>query len=108
MLRRVAGCATPSGYAGHAGETAHLKLIFHLDHSAGADQHGSLLGVAAEHAPCCARSAIPVLGRFINPLGGALAPVPSRVHVSQPEGQRSLKNRLQCTKLMVRHLGKAG
>jgi two-component system NtrC family sensor kinase len=35
--RRVAGCATPSGYAGHAGETAHLKLIFHLDHSAGAD-----------------------------------------------------------------------
>src|SRR6185436_20655395 len=39
-LRRVAGCATPSGYAGHAGETAHLKLIFHLDHSAGADHLG--------------------------------------------------------------------
>jgi GAF domain-containing protein len=37
--RRVAGCATPSGYAGHAGETAHLKLIFHLDHSARADQY---------------------------------------------------------------------
>jgi hypothetical protein len=33
-----AGCATPSGSAGHAGETANLKLTFHLDHSAGADQ----------------------------------------------------------------------
>src|SRR5436190_9969766 len=39
-LRRVAGCATPSGSAGHAGETANLELTFHLDHSAGADhQH---------------------------------------------------------------------
>jgi hypothetical protein len=37
-LRRVAGCATPSGSAGHAGETDNLKLTFHLDHSAGADQ----------------------------------------------------------------------
>src|SRR5262249_29501453 len=37
-LRRVAGCATPSGSAGHAGETANFKLTFHLDHSAGADQ----------------------------------------------------------------------
>src|SRR5262245_7072385 len=35
--RRVAGCATPSGSAGHAGETAILKLTFHLAHSAGAD-----------------------------------------------------------------------
>src|SRR5262249_457885 len=36
-LRRVAGCAIPSGSAGHAGETANLKLTFHLDHSEGAD-----------------------------------------------------------------------
>src|SRR6266567_2360255 len=36
-LRRVAGCATPTGSAGHAGATANLKLTFHLDHSAGAD-----------------------------------------------------------------------
>jgi uncharacterized membrane protein YfcA len=35
----VAGCATPTGSAGHAGATANLKLTFHLDHSAGAD-HG--------------------------------------------------------------------
>ena len=34
----MAGCATPSGSAGHAGETANFKLTFHLDHSAGADQ----------------------------------------------------------------------
>jgi hypothetical protein len=34
----VAGCATPSGSAGYAGETANFKLTFHLDHSAGADQ----------------------------------------------------------------------
>jgi len=34
----VAGCATPTGFAGHAGATANLKLTFHLDHSAGADQ----------------------------------------------------------------------
>jgi hypothetical protein len=37
-IRRVAGCATPIGSAGHAGATANLKLTFHLDHSAGADQ----------------------------------------------------------------------
>src|SRR5438067_5588792 len=47
-LRRVAGCATPSGSAGHAGETANLKLTFHLDHSAGADQeHSWLPSIAA-------------------------------------------------------------
>jgi transposase InsO family protein len=37
-IRRVAGCATPTGSAGHAGATANLKLTFHLDHSAGADR----------------------------------------------------------------------
>src|SRR5262245_66051772 len=37
-LHRVAGCATPTGYAGHAGATASLKLTFHLDHSVGANQ----------------------------------------------------------------------
>ena len=37
-IRRVAGCATPTGSAGHAGATANLKLTFHLDHSEGADQ----------------------------------------------------------------------
>src|SRR5262245_13141440 len=31
------GCATPASSAGHAGATATLKLTFHLDHSAGAD-----------------------------------------------------------------------
>src|SRR5262249_38850112 len=39
-IRRVAGCAPPTGSAGHAGATANLKLTFHLDHSAGADQYG--------------------------------------------------------------------
>jgi hypothetical protein len=38
-LRRVAGCATPSGSAGHASATASLKLTFHLDHSVGANQY---------------------------------------------------------------------
>jgi hypothetical protein len=33
--RRVAGCATPTGSAGHPGATANLKLTFHLDHSGG-------------------------------------------------------------------------
>ena len=37
-IRRVAGYATPTGSAGHAGATANLKLTFHLDHSEGADQ----------------------------------------------------------------------
>jgi transposase InsO family protein len=32
-IRRVAGCATPTGSAGHAGATTNLKLTFHLDHS---------------------------------------------------------------------------
>jgi hypothetical protein len=39
----VAGCATPTGSAGHAGATANLKLTFHLDHSAGADQGSTTL-----------------------------------------------------------------
>ena len=40
-LRRVAGCATLTNSAGHAGATA--NLTFHLDHSAGAISlgHGS-------------------------------------------------------------------
>src|SRR5262245_48316693 len=38
-LRRVAGCATPTGSAGHASATASLKLTFHLDHSVGANHH---------------------------------------------------------------------
>jgi hypothetical protein len=38
-IRRVAGCATPTGSAGHAGATANLKLTFHPDHSAGADHN---------------------------------------------------------------------
>jgi hypothetical protein len=37
----VAGCATPTGSAGHAGATANLELTFHLDHSAGADHADS-------------------------------------------------------------------
>ena len=42
-LRRVAGWATPTDSAGHAGATANPKLTFHLDHSAGAISlgHGS-------------------------------------------------------------------
>src|SRR5262249_11828949 len=40
-LRRVAGCATPTGSAGHASATASLKLTFHLDHSVGANQRGA-------------------------------------------------------------------
>src|SRR6516165_7514302 len=48
-LRRVAGCATPSGSAGHAGETANFKLTFHLDHSAGAD-HAGLAYLCFRHA----------------------------------------------------------
>ena len=39
-FRRVAGCATPTGSAGHAGATANLKLTFHPDHSVGANQWG--------------------------------------------------------------------
>src|SRR5262245_33718317 len=38
-IRRVAGCAPPTGSAGHASATAHLKLTFHLDHSVGANHN---------------------------------------------------------------------
>jgi len=34
----VAGCATSTGSAGHAGAQANLKLTFRLDHPVGADQ----------------------------------------------------------------------
>src|SRR5262245_14368250 len=36
-LRRVAGCATSTGLAGHAGATASLKLTFEVGHSVGAN-----------------------------------------------------------------------
>jgi hypothetical protein len=43
----VAGCATSTGFAGHAGATANLKLTFHPDHSVGANhaqaRHRALL-----------------------------------------------------------------
>ena len=59
-IRRVA-CATPTGFAGHAGATANLKLTFHLDHSAGAGQ----LGLLHELAPKA--STIAVLGDANEP-----------------------------------------
>jgi hypothetical protein len=31
----VAGCATSTGFAGHAGATTNSQLTFHLDHSLG-------------------------------------------------------------------------
>src|SRR4029453_9604616 len=37
-IRRVAGCATSTGFAAHAGATASLKLTFEVDHPAGANQ----------------------------------------------------------------------
>jgi Integrase core domain len=46
--RRVAGCATSTGSAGHAGAEANLKLTFDLDHSVGAD---SLLGLVELNDP---------------------------------------------------------
>src|SRR5262245_35974090 len=50
-LRRVAGCATPTGSAGHASATASLKLTFHLDHSVGANQfRGPLSRVSSVRA----------------------------------------------------------
>ena len=36
-LRRVAGCATSTGFAGHASAPANSQLTFQLDHSVGAD-----------------------------------------------------------------------
>ena len=33
----MAGYATSTGFAGHAGATANSKLTFHLDHPMGAD-----------------------------------------------------------------------
>src|SRR5262249_52993233 len=49
-IRRVAGCATPTGSAGHAGATANLKLTFHLDHSAGAG-HSARRESSTESSP---------------------------------------------------------
>jgi transposase InsO family protein len=46
-IRRVAGCATPTGHASHAGATANLKLTFHLDHSAGLI---NAMAAACEHS----------------------------------------------------------
>ena len=37
-ILRVAGCAMPTGSAGHAGETTNSKLTFHPGHSMKADQ----------------------------------------------------------------------
>src|SRR5262249_13287858 len=45
-LRRVAGCATPTGCAGHASAAASLKLTFHLDHSVGANQYSTAISTS--------------------------------------------------------------
>jgi hypothetical protein len=37
-ILRMAGCATPTGSASHAGVTANSQLTFHLDHPMQADQ----------------------------------------------------------------------
>jgi membrane protein YqaA with SNARE-associated domain len=45
-IRRVAGCATSTGFAGHAGATANLKLTFHPDRSVGANHsNGAFHGI---------------------------------------------------------------
>src|SRR5262249_23074229 len=43
--RRVAGCATSNGFAGHAGATASLKLTFEVDHSAVANHLSDLCSI---------------------------------------------------------------
>src|SRR6185436_8582572 len=40
-IRRVAGCATSTGFAGHASTEAGLELTFHLDHPMGSHQGSS-------------------------------------------------------------------
>jgi hypothetical protein len=57
--RGVTGCATPTGSAGHAGATANLKLTFHLDHSAGADQ-GANQDLALSASRCRFHSSRPI------------------------------------------------
>src|SRR5215831_1578537 len=45
-IRRVAGCATSTGFAGHAGATANLNLTFHPDRSVGANHsNGAFHGI---------------------------------------------------------------
>jgi hypothetical protein len=63
-LRSVAGCATPTGFAGHAGATTSLKLTFDPDHSVGANHVIGLAGVlmtALGLMSGAIRSSIPIL-----------------------------------------------
>src|SRR5437660_4445913 len=76
-LRRVAGCATPTGSAGHAGATANLKLTFHPDHSAGADQLPAF-GIAATKQHRCA--ILPWRCEF--PVRHSTMPLETNVHSS--------------------------
>jgi hypothetical protein len=59
-LRRVTGCATPTGSVGHAGATASLKLTFHLDHSVGANQSSSWpsVGIECHHFGLAVRTVV--------------------------------------------------
>src|SRR5437660_1215352 len=59
-IRRVAGCATPTGSAGHAGAMANLKLTFQPDHSAGADQEPLRRQIRAISLPCLPPGADPL------------------------------------------------
>src|SRR5262249_52203341 len=65
-IRRVAGCATPTGSAGHAGATANLKLTFHLDHSA---RHSS-------KPPAAPLGAFPPTSLAPSKVGGSCRPPP--------------------------------
>jgi hypothetical protein len=48
--RRVAGCATSTGSAGHTGAQTNLKLTFRLDHPVEADQFEVAFNISVEGA----------------------------------------------------------
>jgi hypothetical protein len=64
----VAGCVTSTGFAGHAGATANLKLTFHPDHSVGANHlQAFALGTAKYELSLAEIRAIEVLLRKCVP-----------------------------------------
>ena len=74
-LRRVAGCATPPGSAGPASATASLKLTFHLDHSAGANQRRvahAAIATAVVAAVACSVGAQYGVKVLVDTLAGGL------------------------------------
>jgi ABC-type branched-subunit amino acid transport system permease subunit len=77
----VAGCATSTGFAGHASATAASQLTFHLGHSMGADQFAGGINIwrGGYLDPGVAFDLITTINAQIAPILGGIYTLPGPI-----------------------------